>query len=375
MGVWRKVGSTSIPSGRRLVGCCWVFKTKRNGVYCTRLVAKGCCQIPSLDFTDNFSPVVNDVTFRVVLTQMLIEKWDAKIVDIDNAFLNGDIEHEIYMTIAEGYAECVEPLEEKKALRSEEAIYGLVQAARQFFKKIQDSLVQAGFKSNEADPCLVYKEDQIGVCIMLIYIDDMLIVENTEAVNEAIQILQQPFEVKSPTTLEDYLGVQVIKSKNGEKVWLGQPTIIKSLEKMFDEDVKTLQSTLTPGSPVFVGQKVVEDEDKVTEKEQVLYRSGMGTLLYLTRHSRPDITNAVRELSKSMHGGSKLQLRELRRLAKFVLYTKDLGLHIVPTISDGIWHLEALSDSDYANDKETRISVYEYILSFVKHLLHGRVKV
>ena len=57
--------------------------------------------------------------------------------------------------------------------------------------KIQDSLVQAGFKSSEADPCLVYKEDQEGVCLMLIYIDDMLIVGKREAVSEAIQVLQQ----------------------------------------------------------------------------------------------------------------------------------------------------------------------------------------
>ena len=58
--------------------------------------------------------MVNDVTFRVVLTQMLIKKWKAKIDDIDNAFLNGEFEHEIYMTIPEGYGECVESFEEKK---------------------------------------------------------------------------------------------------------------------------------------------------------------------------------------------------------------------------------------------------------------------
>ena len=184
---------------------------------------------------------------------MLIKKCEAKIVDIDNALLNGKLEHQIYMAIPEGYAECVQTFEEKEALKLEKAIYGMVQAAMQFFKKIRDSLVQAGFKSSETDPCLVYKEDQIGVCIMLIYIDDMLIVGTTEAANEAIQILQQSFGVKAPTTLEDYLGVQVIKSKNGEKGWLGQPTIIKSFEKMFDENVKTLQSTLTPDTPDFVG--------------------------------------------------------------------------------------------------------------------------
>ena len=81
---------------------------------------------------------------------------------------------------------------------------------RQFFKKIRYSFVQVGFKSSEADPCLVNKEDQVRVHIMLIYIHDMLIVGTTEAVSEVIQILKQSFEVKAPTTLEDYLGVQVI---------------------------------------------------------------------------------------------------------------------------------------------------------------------
>ena len=58
------------------------------------------------------------------------------MVDIDNAFLNGDLEHEIYMAMPEGYVECVEQVEENEALKFEKAIYGLVQAARQFFKKI-----------------------------------------------------------------------------------------------------------------------------------------------------------------------------------------------------------------------------------------------
>ena len=79
---------------------------------------------------------MNNVTFKVVLTQLLIKKWDAKLVGIDNAFLNGELEHEIYMNIPEGYAECVEQFEENDAVKLEKTIYGLVQAARQFFKKI-----------------------------------------------------------------------------------------------------------------------------------------------------------------------------------------------------------------------------------------------
>ena len=81
-------------------------------------------------------------------------------------------------------------------------IYGLVQVAMQFFKKIHDSLLQANSKASEADPCIVYKEDKVtGVCIMLIYIDDMLIVRKTNAIKDAIQVLQQSFEVKKPAIL------------------------------------------------------------------------------------------------------------------------------------------------------------------------------
>ena len=70
MGVWRHVRTNDHPNDRRLVGCRWVFKVKRNGAYHARLVAKGFSQIPGVDFTDNYSPVVNDVTFRSVVARI-----------------------------------------------------------------------------------------------------------------------------------------------------------------------------------------------------------------------------------------------------------------------------------------------------------------
>ena len=111
-------------------------------------------------------------------------------MDIDNAFLNGELEHEIYMAVLEGYTECMEHCKDDEALILEKAIYGLVQSARQFFKKIRDASIQANFIASEADPCLVYKDNQeTRVCIMLIYINDMLIVRKTQAVEDAIQVL------------------------------------------------------------------------------------------------------------------------------------------------------------------------------------------
>ena len=110
--------------------------------------------------------------------------------------------------------------------------------------------------------------------------------------------------------------------------------------------------TITPGAPGFIGGKV-DALSKVDEKTQSKYWSGVGTLLYLTKHSRPDIT---------MDGVSMAHVTEMCRVITFVLEMKTLGLRMVPTFKDTIWKLEALSDSDFANDKNTRFSVYTYII-------------
>ena len=131
--------------------------------------------------------------------------------------------------------------------------------------------------------------------------------------------------------------------------------------------------TITPGTPGFIGGKV-DDISKVDEKIQSIYRSGVGTLLYLTKHSRPDITNTVRELSKRIHGASMAHVTEMYRVINFVGEMKTLGLRMVTIFKDGIWKLEALSDSDFPNDKDTRYSVYYgYIIYFVVFQWHGKV--
>ena len=121
--------------------------------------------------------------------------------------------------------------------------------------------------------------------------------------------------------------------------------------------------TIALGTPGFIGVKV-DDISKVDEKTQSMYSSGVGTLLYLTKHSRPDITNPVRELSKSMDDTSMAHGTEIYRVINFVLEMKTLGLRMVPFFQHGIWKLEALSDSEFANDKDSRYSVYGYIIYF-----------
>ena len=70
--VWKIMCKTEVPGNRRLIGCKLVFKIIRDGTYRARLVALGYSQVPGVDFTDNFAPVVNDVTFRIALARMMM---------------------------------------------------------------------------------------------------------------------------------------------------------------------------------------------------------------------------------------------------------------------------------------------------------------
>ena len=89
--VWRKIDKMKIPENRRLIGNKWVFKIKRDGTNKARLVALGYNQIPRVDYTDNFAPVAHDVSFRIALAIMMVGKLDSLVMDVEAAFLYGDI--------------------------------------------------------------------------------------------------------------------------------------------------------------------------------------------------------------------------------------------------------------------------------------------
>ena len=98
--------------------------------------------------------------------------------------------------------------------------------------------------------------------------------------------------------------------------------------------------------------------------EQSKYQSGVGMLNYLVKHTRPDLCNAVCELSKVLDKGTTQHLKDMYRTIKYVLDTKGKALHIEPSkISQSPkkdWIIEVQVDSDYAGDKDTRRSVTGY---------------
>jgi hypothetical protein len=359
-GVWRMVDRNKVPSGRKLIGNKWVFKVKKNGVYRARLVALGYSQVPGVDYTENFAPVINDITLRTLLVLMKVKNYSSRVIDVETAFLYGNLEEEIYMRIPSGLEDCVDEIPLNACLLLERSLYGLVQAARQWWKKIVGYLTkELNFKLSPVDPCLLYRKNSYGTVYLCLYVDDVLCVGDKRAIDEAIKDIKLRYTIKEIGTLKEYVGCTVMVRDEG--VHVVQPDIIKKMENLFASKISQLSVYKTPAGPGEIVIRPKDGDTLIDENQQKLFRSGVGSLLYLMKHSRPDISNAVRELSKVMDGATNAHLKNLLRLIKFVSDTKNIGLILKPNMTNK-WVITGKSDSDYAGDKDSRTSVSGYVV-------------
>ena len=108
-----------------------------------------------------------------------------------------------------------------------------------------------------------------------------------------------------------------------KSAWLGQPHLIANLVKKFGEKIKNLRNYKTLGTPNLNMIRNTNEAKAISKLDQKLYFSGVGMLLYLTKHSRPDIANPVRELSKVLDGATAESFKEMLRVIKYVLDTRN----------------------------------------------------
>jgi len=143
-------------SNINLVGNKWVYriKTHANGTverYKVRLVAKGYHQQHGVDFLETFSPVIKQGTIQLVLSIALSQRWCIRQLDIQNAFLHGLLDEEVYMCQPQGY---IHPNFPTHICRLKKSLYGLRQAPRSWFSRLTDQLLQYRFVGSKSDPSL-----------------------------------------------------------------------------------------------------------------------------------------------------------------------------------------------------------------------------
>ena len=125
----------------------WVFKvkTKSNGtldMYKARLMARGFTQLPRLDYDETFSPVVKASTIWLILTIGLSQGWTIRQLDVNNAFLHGDLQERVYLAQPPGHEDPVLP---HHVCLLHNALYGLKQAPRAWYMKLNNYIQSMSF--------------------------------------------------------------------------------------------------------------------------------------------------------------------------------------------------------------------------------------
>jgi hypothetical protein len=169
--------------GRQAIGCKWVFKIKRHADgsidrYKARLVAKGYSQKEGLDYKETFAPVAKFASIRTLLALAAHQDYEVHQMDVKTAFLNGDLDVDLYMQQPEGF---VVAGQEELVCKLRKSIYGLKQAGRAWFEKINTALVRMDFTPLDSDHCVYVRHQGDAVLYIVLYVDDLLLIGSSLA--------------------------------------------------------------------------------------------------------------------------------------------------------------------------------------------------
>ena len=184
-------------------------------------VARGFQQIEGIDYSETFAPVIKFTTIR--LLHALVAHFDLELhqIDVVTAFLNGDLDEDIYMEQPEGCADGTNPDFVCKLLK---AIYSLTQAHRKWHYKIDSFLLtELGFKTTRSDPCLYIKREGNSIMIIALYVDDLLLAgSDLDAILWMKGELNKRFEMNDLGEAKVCMGLEIHRNRGTGQLWLGQ---------------------------------------------------------------------------------------------------------------------------------------------------------
>uniref|UniRef100_A0A1J3J2T0 Retrovirus-related Pol polyprotein from transposon TNT 1-94 n=4 Tax=Noccaea caerulescens TaxID=107243 RepID=A0A1J3J2T0_NOCCA len=344
-----------LPKGKRAVTSKWVFTIKYLSTgeierHKARLVARGFTQTYGQDYLDTFAPVAKLHTVRVVLALAANLDWDLWQMDVKNAFLQGDLDEEVYMTPPPGIT--VTP---GKVLRLRKAIYGLKQSPRAWYQKLSTTLRDRGFRRSESDHTLFTLQSQEGIIVVLIYVDDIIISGNNKVgIQDTKAFLHSVFDIKDLGELKYFLGIEVCRSTDG--LFLSQRKYI--LDLLCETGNLEAKPAPTPLEDTYKANQQGESDTKsdCAFHDAPLYRKIVGKLIYLTL-TRPDLCFAVNQASQYMQTPMESHWKTVNHILRYIRGTSDQGIWMG---CNGSTDLVGYCDADYAGDRSDRRSTTGY---------------
>ncbi|KAK5666830.1 hypothetical protein QVD99_8733 [Batrachochytrium dendrobatidis] len=339
-----------VPKDQRVIQVRWVFKIKYNtdgsiDKYKARLVAKGFVQVPGVDYHETYAPVLRFTSLRTLLSLAAIHDLEVDHTDANNAFLNGNIEEELYIDLPEGYQEQSKNRQTKLVGRLKKALYGLKQAPHQWNQILVSKCLDLGFTQCTSDPCILTMRKSDSFVIIAIYVDDILFIgNNRELLDVSKGKLFKEFSMKDLGPIHTCLNIRIIRDRVKRTISISQEHYLKDvLKRFYMLDCKPVATPIESGTNLTASLPT----EPVTDAP---YREAVGALMYAMVATRPDLGAAIGQVSRFMHHPNDTHWSAIKRILRYVKYSLNYSL----TLGGDNTTLVGYCDADWAGDVDSR---------------------
>lgn len=340
------------PEGKRPISSKWVFRIKRNpdgsiNKYKARLVVRGFSQVEGVDYTETFAPVARHSSMRILLSIAASHDMEIHQGDVETAFLNPEIDEEIYMRLPDG-----------SIVRLLKSLYGLKQAPRLWNSQIHSVLTKSGLKQSASDQCIYSGMIDGKLVILGLYVDDLLLACNDKIILEDIKRnLSSNFSYSDLGEAKYLLGFEIVRNRVNKTLLLHQSSYIKEI--LHKANMTDCKPSSVPANPSVrlskdMSPKSKEEQDHMS---RLPYRQIVGSLLYLVSGTRPDIAYSVSQACRFMQNPGKQHWEAVKQILRYLKGTQNCGIILGGIKKD----LKGFVDADWAGDVDSRRSATGYV--------------
>jgi hypothetical protein len=342
-----------------------VLRIKKNAAgeiekYKARLVARGFTQIHGVDYYEMYAPVARLASFRLLIAMANRNNWPLESFDFDSAYLNSVLSDDevIYLEQPKEYSKG-DP--RKYVFLLHKALYGLKQGARNWYETIRRALGELGFQRTESDHAIFVKTWSDGRRVILaIHVDDCMATGMNQAlVNETKRKVNEKYKMTDLGPCRWLLGIKIERNLKNRSISLSQHAYIDSILARFNfDDVKPVSTPMDPSTPLTKSQSPSTLAD-IAKMKNVPYHEAVGSLMYASMGTRPDITFAVSTVAQFLENPGAAHWEAVKRIFRYLKGTRDMKL----VYGDENRDLQGWVDADGASQDHRRaISGYVFMV-------------
>ena len=324
----------------------WVYEIKSgpdgDKRYKARYVAKGYSQVENVDYFETYAPTARITSIRMLM--QISVQYDLFIhqMDVKNAYLNADIDCEIFVEQPKGF-ERQGKGGERLVCKLKKSLYGLKQSGRNWNYVLHKFLVDNNFERSLVDPCVYFKNQNVDYVVLIVWVDDIIIASNNlNEIDLVKNSLKANYKMKDLGVLRWFLGIEFNVKK--DVITMCQNRYIEKIVSRFG-----MQYCKDRVTPCEMGlDKIIDCESQPADGK--LYREIVGSLIYAMCCTRTDISYIVNKLSQNMINPTNVHLSIAKHVLRYLSGTKDYC--IVYRKSNDDLKLSGMCDADWAGSKD-----------------------